>query len=92
MSCHFHNAVFITSGKNHQEKKKIMIVERLLERAAFLSERMGRPVSHPLDVNQRDTNVPQNMHRVLMSVHRTLGEPVSDSWGHFFLVMAEKAV
>lgn len=54
----------------------IVRVERLLERA-FLSERMGRPVSHPLDMDQSDTNVPQNM-------HRTLGELGSGSWGHFF--------
>lgn len=81
VSCHFHNAMFITSGKNHLEKKEIMIVrvERLVERAAFLPERMGRPVSHPLDMNQRDTNAPRNM-------HRTLGELGSGSWGHFFFL------
>lgn len=54
-------------------KKEITIV-----RAAFLSERMGRLVSYPLEINHRDRNIPQNM-------HRTLGELVSDSWGHFFL-------
>lgn len=86
VSCHFHNAMFITSGKNHQ-KKKIMIVdvERLLERAAFLSKRMGRAAPHPRETNQKDTNIPQNM-------HRTLGEVASGSWGHLFLAMVEKAV
>lgn len=59
-------------------KEKIMIVHMAppLKHDPLLSE----PVSHLLEMNQRDTNT-----LVLCTEMRIRGELVSDSCGHFFL-------
>lgn len=63
-------------------KEKIMIVRVAppLKHDPLLSEHVGWPVSHLLEMNQRDTNT-----LVPCTEMRIGGEPVSDSCGHFFL-------